>query len=64
MLVLWLLNIVKSISYHFLIKLEEFLLRRRTRMGGSVWMLVVYVIVVIAMNIGLIYLIYKLLKKK
>lgn len=33
-------------------------------MGGSMWMIVVYVIVVIAMNIGLIYLIYKLLKKK
>ncbi len=33
-------------------------------MGGNMWMIVVYVIVVIAMNIGLIYLIYKLLKKK
>lgn len=33
-------------------------------MGGSMWMIVVYVMVVIAFNIGLIYLIYKLLKKK
>ena len=33
-------------------------------MGGSMWMIVVYVIVVIAMHIGLIYLIYKILKKK
>jgi len=62
--VLWLLYIIKSISDHFLIKLEVFLLRRRTRMGGSMWMIVVYVIVVIAMHIGLIYLIYKILKKK
>ena len=28
------------------------------------WMIVVYVIVVIGMHIGLIYLIYKILKKK
>ena len=34
------------------------------RMGGSMWMIIVYLIVVIAFSIGLIYLIYKLLKKK
>lgn len=33
-------------------------------MGGNMWMIVVYVTVCIAFNIGLIYLIYKLLKKK